>query len=66
MGNTPPPKLPVTVNDARWTSSPSGRYSFRKPETSLDSGDLQNMEIADAEIFGMGMPQERARHARPA
>jgi len=28
-GNTPPPKLPVIINDARWTSSPSGRYSFQ-------------------------------------
>lgn len=57
MGNTPPPKLPVTINDARWTSSPSGRYSFQETKKSIYFTALLNNA---GEIAKYSAPQRRS------
>ncbi|WP_139093190.1 hypothetical protein [Pararhizobium polonicum] len=56
-------QLPVTINDARWTSSPSGRYLFQNTRKSLYFRDFLHLTRANGEILTIWVPPEWASHA---
>ena len=57
-GSTPPPKLPVTLNDARRSSSPGGRYFFPGHAKTLPRQDHRHSRHA--------LPADRSAHRSAA